>query len=584
MVGRDSDAEGQDSAEIRESPSQLRLREPLVGLQDRIHEIIHSRDQVDALLGAVLAVASGLDLDRTLRTIVHAAISLVDARYGALGVRGPRDELTAFVYEGIDEKTRKQIGALPRGRGVLGVLIAEPKPIRLDDLSTHPESVGFPEGHPPMRTFLGVPVQIHDEVFGNLYLTEKADGQQFSADDEVVVEALAAAAGVAIENARLYERSRNKQAWDEATRQIAVALLAGGEPTDVLQLVASKILELTDSDCTFLAVPDDPDAEQDSLTELVVSVAAGSAPPTIIGHRIPLQGSTSGEAFRNRKPVHVDRLTFDPGLREADLTGAALALPLRAAHTVSGVLVCLRNAGREPFSSEQQSLVSAFADHAAVALRLANTQRQMRELDVLADRDRIARDLHDHVIQRLFAVGLSVQGSLQRARSPEVQQRLSDTVDDLQEIVQDIRTAIFDLHGGQEGTTRLRRRLHQVTADVTADSGLRTTLHTSGPLSVVPPWIADHAEAVLREALCNVVRHADATTVTISVAVDDNLTIEVCDNGRGVPPDARRRGLANLEARAIAADGTITVDSTPLEGTTLRWSVPMPRTGSRPNS
>ncbi|WP_307718207.1 GAF domain-containing sensor histidine kinase [Rhodococcus tukisamuensis] len=527
------------------------------------------------LLGAVLAVAAGLDLDETLRSIVHAAVLLVDARYGALGVRGPGDELTEFVYEGIDDETRTLIGDLPRGRGVLGLLIAEPKPIRLDDIAAHPASVGFPAHHPPMKTFLGVPVQIRDEVFGNLYLTEKSGGEPFTAHDEAVLTALAAAAGIAVDNARLYQQSQIRQAWLEATSDIATGLLAGGDPTEVLQLIADKALGLTDSDSAFLAVPDDPDAGPEDVAELVVTVSTG-ATDTLVGHVIPLTGSTSGEAFRSRRPLQVDMLAFDPGAEVRTRFGPALVLPLRAAESVAGVLVTLRRGGSPQFDAEQLSFMSAFADQAAVALQLANTQQRMRELDVLADRDRIARDLHDHVIQRLFAVGLSVQGTLQRARSPEVQRRLTDTVDDLQEIVQDIRTAIFDLHGGTEGTTRLRSRLHEVIAETTADSGLRTTVHMSGPLSVVDPDLADHAVAVLREALSNVVRHADADAVTVKVSVFDDLTMEVTDNGAGIPVDAERHGLDNLAARAAEVGGTMTAEPAPAGGTTVRWSAPLP--------
>lgn len=543
-------------------------------VNDRFTEIARVRDHVGGLLAAMMGVASGLDLDNTLRTIVHSAITLVDARFGALGVRGSGDELIEFIYEGIDEHTRELIGDLPRGRGVLGVLIDKPEPIRLNDLSEHPASVGFPPHHPPMRTFLGVPVTIHDAVFGNLYLTEKANGQQFTAADEVVLEALAASAGIAIENARLYARSQRERAWLEATREITVALLSGDEPPRVLQLVADKVLALSASDCSFLAVPDDPDAEQDALTGLVVSVAAGSAPVDLIGRRIPLDGSVLGEAFRRRRAMRTDRLHLDADSGSTALPGIVLALPLRTASAVSGVLVCVRG---EPFSEEEWERMAAFADHAAVALRLGNAQRQMRELDVLADRDRIARDLHDHVIQRLFAAGLSLQGTVQRAKSGEVRRRLVDTVDDLQETIEDIRATIFDLHTATENVTRLRRRLHQVIADIAADSSLRTTVHMSGPLSVVAGDLADHAEAVLREALSNVARHAEATAVTVTVTVADDLTIEVTDNGRGIEPGSPGHGLDNLQTRAAAAAGALTIASSPATGTTIHWSAPLVR-------
>jgi len=242
---------------LRDTLSQLRLRELLVEVQDRVEQIVEGRDRLDGLLDAMLVVTSGLELDETLRTIVHTAIQLVDARYGAVGVRGQDHELVEFIYEGIDEEMREKIGHLPEGRGVLGVLIDDPKPIRLDNISHHAASVGFPPNHPPMRTFLGVPVRIRDEVFGNLYLTEKANGQPFSEDDEVLVYALAAAAGIAIDNARLYEASKMRQAWIEATRDIGTELLSGTDPARVFRLVADESRLLSGAEQTFVAVPED---------------------------------------------------------------------------------------------------------------------------------------------------------------------------------------------------------------------------------------------------------------------------------------------------------------------------------------
>ncbi len=558
--------------------SELRLRELLTEVQERIAQIVDARDHVDGLLEAMLSVTSGLDLDRTLRTIVHAAIKLVDARYGALGVLAPGEGegLSEFVFEGIDEETRERIGDLPRGRGVLGFLITDPKPLRLKDLSRHSASVGFPADHPPMKTFLGVPIQIRDEVFGNLYLTEKANGAQFTEDDEILLRALAAAAGIAIENARLYEESRARQAWLEATREIATELLAGSDTAEVLRVIADDALALTGAHSAFLAVPDDPDIPSDEVTELVVTASAGTVSDRIIGRTIPLEGSTSGEAFRERTPLRVTALAFDPGFETGTRFGPALVLPLRAAQSVAGVLVTLRTVDAPPFTDDQLALMSGFADQAAVALQLANSQRRMHEMDVLSDRDRIARDLHDHVIQRLFAVGLSLQSTLQRAKAPIVKQRLEQSIDDLHDIVRDIRTAIFDLHGGSAGMTEFRRRLHDIVAETTADSGLRTTVHLSGPLSVIDAALAEHAEAVLREALSNAVRHAGADTVTVSISVYDDLVIEVADDGKGFLEDVSRSGLENLASRARDVNGHFTIDTTPGGGTTLRWSAPLP--------
>src|SRR5262245_53372950 len=291
---------------LRDTLSQLRLRELLIEVQDRVEQIVEGRDRLDGLLDAMLVVTSGLELDETLRTIVHTAIELVDAKYGALGVRGRDHELVEFIYEGIDEEMRQQIGHLPEGRGVLGVLIDDPKPIRLENISNHAASVGFPPNHPPMRTFLGVPVRIRDEVFGNLYLTEKANGQPFSEDDEVLVQALAAAAGIAIENARLYKKSKTRQSWIEATRDIGTELLSGTDPARVFRLIADESRSLSGAESTLVAVPVDPDVPTTEVDELIVTATSGDGPVTEL-QSIPVQGTLVGEAFVQRVPGRFDR-------------------------------------------------------------------------------------------------------------------------------------------------------------------------------------------------------------------------------------------------------------------------------------
>ena len=557
---------------LRDTLSQLRLRELLMEVQDRVEQIVEGRDRLDGLLDAMLVVTSGLELDVTLRTIVHTAIELVDARYGALGVRGHDHELVEFIYEGIDEQMREQIGHLPEGRGVLGVLINDPKPIRLDNISHHAASVGFPPNHPPMRTFLGVPVRIRGEVYGNLYLTEKASGQPFSEDDEVLVQALAAAAGIAIDNARLYEASQARQSWIEATRDIGTELLSGTDPARVFRLVADESRDLSGAETTFVAVPADPELAATESIELVIAATAGDDESMDV-QAIPVEGTAIGEAFVQRRPGRFDSITLVPG--DTKPTGPALLLPLRATDAVAGVLVALRPTGAPPFSPDQLDIMSAFADQAALAWQLASAQRQMRELSILTDRDRIARDLHDHVIQRLFAVGLALQGTIPRARSPEVQRRLMGCVDDLQAVIQEIRTAIFDLHGASAGVTRLRQRLDEAVAQF-ATSEVRTTVQYVGPLSVVDATLADHAEAVVLEAVSNAVRHADATSLGVTVKVADDLCIEVVDDGRGIPDDVTGSGLTNLHHRATDSSGTFTVEALPGRGTKLRWCAPLP--------
>ena len=568
MPNADRQPEGSTPLPLRDTLSQLRLRELLVEVQDRVEQIVRGRDRLDGLVEAMLVVNSGLDLDTTLRTIVRTATSLVDARYGALGVRGgDGDALVEFVTEGIDDEVGERIGAPPSGRGVLGLLIDDPKPIRLDDIRMHPASVGFPRDHPPMRTFLGVPVRIRDEVYGNLYLTEKAGGQPFSEDDEVLVEALAAAAGIAIANARLYEQARARQSWIEATRDIATELLAGAEPARVFRLIADEALRLTGADAVVVAVPPDEDADVD---ELVVVETAGAAAPS---GSISVADNEIGAAFAERTPRRVTALTGTESLMAG--AGPALVLPLRTTDTTAGVVVALRRHGSREFTPDQLGMAAAFTDQATVAWQLAGSQRRMRELDVISDRERIARDLHDHVIQRLFAAGLSLQGAIPRARSVEVQQRLADTVDELQRVIQEIRTTIFDLHGSSPGTTRLRQRLDEA-IEAFAGQGLRTTVHFVGPLSVVDAALADHAEAVVREAVSNAVRHSGAHTLTVNVRVEDELSLEVIDDGCGIPADVTASGLNNLRARAEQVGGTLTLNTAPGGGTVLRWVAPLP--------
>lgn len=557
---------------MRETLSQLRLRELLLEVQDRIEQIVEGRDRLDGLIDAILAITSGLKLDATLRAIVHTAAELVDARYGALGVRGYDHRLVEFVYEGIDEETRHLIGSLPEGRGVLGALIEEPKPIRLDDISRHPASVGFPLHHPPMRTFLGVPVRIRDEVFGNLYLTEKADGQPFSDDDEVLVQALAAAAGIAVDNARLFEESRTREAWIEATRDIGTQMLAGADPAMVFRLIAEEALTLMAGAATLVAVPLDDEAPACEVDDLVIVEVAGEISPAVKQMTVAVSGTSIGGVFHGRTPRRFDRL--DLAVDGPVEPGPALVLPLRAADTVAGVLVALRSADEQPFSDKQLDMMAAFADQAALAWRLATAQRQMREVEILTDRDRIARDLHDHVIQRLFAVGLTLQGAAPRARVPAVRESIYSSIDDLQEIIQEIRSAIFDLHAGPSRATGLRHRLDKV-IDQLAIPALHTTVQYTGPLSVVDTVLANHAEAVLREAVSNAVRHANATSLAINVSVEDDVRVEVVDDGVGISGDITESGLRNLRQRADDAGGEFTVENMPTGGTLLRWSAPL---------
>ena len=363
-------------------------------------------------------------------------------------------------------------------------------------------------------------------------------------------------------------------AWIAATRDIGTQLLAGTDPGMVFRLIAEEAVTLTGADLALVVMPADPEAPDSEVTELVVAYLAGAGvPDAAAAETMPVAGTSVGRAFLQRTPQRLD--TFDVGVGLIDAAGPALVLPLRTTDTVAGVIVILRRTRASPFSDEQFDMMAAFADQAALAWQLAVTQRRMRELDLQTDRDRIARDLHDHVIQRLFAVGLALQGTIPRVRAPEVQQRLSQAVDALQGVIQDLHTAIFDLHGGSSGATRLRQRLDRTIAAF-AESELHTTVQYSGPLSVVDAVLADHAEAVVKEAVSNAVRHADASQLTIHIDVADGLSIDVIDNGKGIPDEIAASGLANLRQRAQKANGTFTIQAVPEGGTRLRWSAPLP--------
>jgi two-component system, NarL family, sensor histidine kinase DevS len=559
---------------MAETLSRLRLKELLVQVQARIEEIIGLRDRMDGLLESVLAISSELELDATLRTVVHTAIELVDARYGALGVLGPSGELTEFVFDGVDEETQERIGRLPTGHGVLGVVIEADKPLRLDDIADHPASVGFPPHHPPMRSFLGVPIRARQEVFGRLYLTEKRGGGSFTEDDEVVLQALAGAAGIAVDNARLYEEARRRERWLDATGEITAELLAGTDPIDALQLIAERAAELTTADYAMIAVPADAEEPSES-SELVINVSVGVELDDLLQRSIPISNSTAGRVFRERIPRNVPQLGFDVTEGGQVEFGPALAVPMRANETISGVLLAARVPGRAEFDEHELQVVSSFADQAALALQRAEAQAARRELDVLADRDRIARDLHDHVIQRLFAIGMAMQGTQRRAKSPVVADRLTEHIDQLHEVIQELRASIFNLQATAENAGGFRARVQRVITDVIGDSPIRMTVRMAGPLDVLPPKLAEHAEAVVLEAVSNIVRHARASELSVTISLDGSLVIDVTDNGIGIPDTVAHSGLHNLAERAAQLGGRCVVERLPSGGTSLHWAVPV---------
>ena len=553
--------------------SGMRLTELVGEVQDRLAAVARSQERVQGLLDAFLSVATGLDLRSTLRRIAQAAADLVDARYGAVGVLNATGGLSDFITVGIDPELHARMGALPEGKGVLGQLITDPQPLRVTDLRQHPASAGFPRDHPPMTSFLGVPVLVRGEVFGNLYMTDKRHGE-FTAEDETVLAALAGAAGIAIDNARLYEQAQTRRRWLEAVADVRAVLLDGqGDGQAALQLITDRITELTGADGAWLLVGPDP-----ADGRYLVAALSGSALRDITGSRL----------LATDNPV-LDAVESSGGLVTLDLTGLGfsnpngllewgpcLGMPLRSLDAGTAVLLAARTAGSAAFDSSVGPLVAAFTGQAAVALDMAARQRLARRVDVYEDRDRIARDLHDHVIQRVFATGLSLQAGLPRATDPVLRTRLLDAIGALDETVKDIRTTIFDLHTTDTaGLDSLRRRLLDIVTE-TAGEAVAPTVRLSGAVdTLVTGQLATDLEAVVREGVSNVARHSGAAHVTVTLDVADHVVVEVVDDGRGIDERGARSGLRNLEVRARRHGGEAVVARRPEGGTRLRWSVPL---------
>jgi signal transduction histidine kinase len=533
------------------------------------------------LLESVISLGSEHDLERVLRRIVETGLELTGARYGALGVLDDqRRELTKFVTVGKSDEVRDQIGSLPPGLELLGAFIADARPRRVPDLNEYQARAGSPLEHLPKKSFVGVPIMIRDEVFGNLYLTDKQDGEVFTDIDEELILGLASAAGVAIDNARLYDRLTRREAALTAIQLVATSVLEGADTDQTLHFVAERARVLARADAASVALP------ADDGRSLVCSVAAGAVDEDLIGMSFPLRGSVSGDVLQSGETAVFTDLSRDarraqPQVRRGRI-GPAIFVALTVSGRPLGSLFVGRAQGAHPFAQADVDLVGSFAAQAGVVIDTATQRQQLGRLSVLEEQERIARDLHDTVIQQVFAVGLSLNSAAKLAGDHPVHPRIDAAIDDLDAVIRQLRTVIFDVGSGvMRPSADLRTDLLEQIREVSRVLGFDPKTNFEGLVDLVlRPEMAKIVSATLREALSNVARHAHASRVDISVTAGaDRLSIRIVDDGVGVPAAASHsggRGLSNMRARAEQKGGRFTLKSGPDgTGTALEWEVPV---------
>ena len=564
-----------DAADAATEPARLRLDALLMELMERAGDVLATQGRLRSLLDAVVSVAENLSIEDVLVRIVGAARDLVDARYAALGVIGPDRGLIDFITVGLPEEERAEIGDLPSGKGVLGVLIERPTPLRLDNIREDSRSFGFPANHPRMSTFLGVPVRIRDRVFGSLYLTEKAEGKGFTEEDEQLVVALAAAAGAAIENAQLFEAQRLRERWLIAATEVRSLALAGASRPDLIARIVDAGRAAASCALVALAMPDRSGA-------LVISGVAGEGYHGLLGAEVGGPDSVFARVMSDRVTREVDDVDrTDAGWPRQSVSerfGRAVFAPLVGgdAGEVLGVL-CVAFSHGPHLPAQDAEVISGYAAQAAIALHLSGSQRDRERLAVLEDRDRIARDLHDLVIQRVFATGMTLQSAMPLVSDSTARSKLSTVVDDLDATIRDLRQAIYQLQADALDQD-LRADIQRVVDEASATTLAAIRLRVVGLVaSAIPAGVRAHLLAVLREALSNAVRHAAASTIDVTVEVDRAVTLVVNDDGVGIDPHINRRsGLANLQARAAEFSGTLSIDPGDRGvGTRLVWQVPL---------
>jgi signal transduction histidine kinase len=549
-------------------------------------------DRIRRLLHVGRELIAELDSEAVLQRILDAARGLTGAEFAALGVLDEdRNQLARFLTSGVAAETHAAIGELPRGRGVLGVLISDPRALRLEEVGNHPESYGFPPGHPRMHSFLGVPITIRNEAWGNLYLAEKTGGVQFDAGDEEAVGVLAEWAGVAIENARLYEQSEQRREQSERTarslraaRDITDAIGGSEDLQQVLELIVKRGRALVEARSVLIMLRDGED--------LVVSASAGHA-PAAPGHRIPISGSTAGQVLLRRSSRRIDDAVAHLLISPADLgvPDAQTAMMVPMVHRGAGVGVLAafdRGQSGGPFTSDDEQLLANFAQSAAnaVAIRRSVEAERLRSAIAAADaeRRRWARELHDQTLQALGGLRVLLASAARRADPAGSQAAIGQAVSDieleienLRGIISDLRPSLLDDIGLLPAVEALveRRRQH----------GLQIESHLELPdAEGGAPGLAGEVETtayrLVQEALTNVVKHADAHRVHVTMCLeDDQLRVEIRDDGRGFDPQARTSGfgLAGMRERVYLTGGVLEVASG-AGGTSVRARLPIDET------
>jgi signal transduction histidine kinase len=520
-----------------------------------------------------IALSSELSLESLLRRFTETAVELTGARFGALGVIDRLGTgLEQFITVGVDAATATTIGELPRGRGILGVLIRERSMLRLRDLGDDPRSVGFPPGHPPMRSFLGVPVLLRGTAFGNLYLTEKAGSEEFTEEDEEIAQLLAAQAAVAIENARLYESARHWSRQLESLNEVTAALLTEAELAQLFQLGAERLCELLEARAVLVALP-----ASDGV-DLIIQAASCDNPEELLGQRVEIARSKAGRTLQRERPERVDSLIDDPevdqSLPRLVAATSALYVPLTVRGRAVGVIAAYDKAGPDPrFSDADMRLAQAFATRSALALELSErvgreAVRALLEGQEL-ERRRLARELHDETGQALASILLGLR-PLERQVGAEpvaaIRELVASALANIRRLTVQLRPAALDDFG-------LAPALERLTSVIGEQSGLEIQLNVAAATPALTPEQATALYRIVQESLTNIVKHARASTVSIVVTTLERGTrVMIEDDGVGfdpahVRPDAL--GLIGMRERVALLDGRFEVDSSPGKGTTL---------------